>query len=148
MEKLYIVSKSKILSWLLLRSLASHSKIQVQTNESGENHYASQVWPKSNPLWICSGGNKLVQGMRYSKQCAWRTMGRGPKYCTGGSEQNHPKEKEKQEGKMVIWEGFTNSQRKRSGKQGRKEKVHLTKCRIAKNSLEIRRPSSMNNTQN
>ena len=27
-------------------------------------------------------------------------------YCIGGSEQNHPKEKEKQEGKVVIWGGL------------------------------------------
>ena len=26
-------------------------------------------------------------------------MDRGPEHCTGGSDQNHPKEKEKQEGK-------------------------------------------------
>ena len=35
--------------------------------------------------------------------------------------QNHPKEKEKQEGKVVIRGGLTNSKReKRSEKQGRK----------------------------
>ena len=33
--------------------------------------------------------------------------------CIGGSEQNHPKEKEKQEGKVVIWGGFTNSWREK-----------------------------------
>ena len=29
-------------------------------------------------------------------------MDRGPQYCAGGSEQNHPKVKEKPEDKMVI----------------------------------------------
>jgi len=29
-------------------------------------------------------------------------MNRGLEYCTGGSEQNHPKEKEMQEGKVVV----------------------------------------------
>ena len=29
-------------------------------------------------------------------------MDGGLQYCTGGSEQNHPKEKERQEGKVVI----------------------------------------------
>ena len=48
---------------------------------------------------------------------------------------NHPKEKEKQEGQVVIWGGFTNSRRmKRSEKQGRKWKVHPIKCRVPKNS--------------
>ena len=52
-----------------------------------------------------------------------------------GGKQNHPKEKEKQEGKVVIWGGFTNSRRtKRSEKQRREGKVHLIKCRVPKNS--------------
>ena len=43
--------------------------------------------------------------------------------CIGGSEQNHPKEKEKQEGKVVISGGFTNSRlKKRSEKQRREGK--------------------------
>ena len=55
----------------------------------------------------------------------------------GGSDQNHPKEKEMQEGKMVVWGGFTNSWgKKRSKKQGRKGKVYLTECRVPENSKE------------
>ena len=47
------------------------------------------------------------------------------KYCTGSIEQNHPREKEKQEGKMVFWGSCTNGWRKkRSEKQGRKGKVY------------------------
>ena len=42
---------------------------------------------------------------------------------TGGSDQNYPKEKEKQEGKVVAWGGFTNSWgKKRSKKQREKGK--------------------------
>ena len=26
-------------------------QIQTEIEESGENHYTIQVWPKSNPLW-------------------------------------------------------------------------------------------------
>ena len=33
-------------------------------------------------------------------------MGGGSQHCTGGSDQNHPKEKEMQEGKVVL-RGFT-----------------------------------------
>ena len=53
------------------------------------------------------------------------------------SEQNHSKEKEKQEGKVVIWAGFINTWRKkRSKKQGRKAKVHPTKRTFPKNSTD------------
>ena len=32
--------------------------------KSRENHRAIQVWPKSNPLWLFSGGGKYIQGIR------------------------------------------------------------------------------------
>ena len=37
-------------------------------------------------------------------------------HCTGGSNQDHPQEKEMQKGIMVVWGGLTNScEKKRSG---------------------------------
>ena len=40
-----------------------------------------------------------------------------------------------QEGKVVVWGGFTNSWRNmRHEKQGRKGKVHSSKCRVPENS--------------
>ena len=61
-------------------------------------------------------------------------MDRGLQYCTGGGEQNHPKEKLKQEGKVVFWAGFKNSEKmKRSEKQGREANVHPIKCKVSKN---------------
>ena len=36
--------------------------------------------------------------------------------CRGGSDQNHPKEKEMQAGKVVVWESFTNSWGKKRSK--------------------------------
>ena len=33
-------------------------------------------------------------------------MDRGPKYCIGSNEQNHPEEKEKQEGKWLSEEAL------------------------------------------
>ena len=43
--------------------------------------------------------------------------------CIGGGDQNHPKEKETQEGKVVVWTGLnTNWEKKRSkgnGERGR-----------------------------
>ena len=47
--------------------------------------------------------------------------------CTGGSDQDHPQEKEMQKGKMVVWAGLTNSwEKKRSEGKGEKERyTHL-----------------------
>ena len=57
----------------------------------------------------------------------WRTIDKCLQHCTGGSDQNYPKEKEMQEGKVAVWEGFTNGwEKKRSKKQGRKGKIYLT----------------------
>ena len=56
-----------------------------------------QVWPKSNPIWLSNGGYEEIRGIRSSRQSAWRTVGGGSQHCTGGRDQNHPKEKEMQE---------------------------------------------------
>ena len=46
---------------------------------------------------------------------AWRTMAGGPQHFTGRGDQNHPKEKGMQEGKVLVWGGFTNRwEKKRS----------------------------------
>ena len=45
-------------------------------------------------------------------------------HCTGGSDQDHPQEKEMQKGKMVVWQGLTYSwEKKRNEKQSSKEKI-------------------------
>ena len=50
-----------------------------------------------------------------------RTMDEGSWQCTGGSDQDHPQEKEMQKGKMIVWGGLTNScEKKRSKRQRRK----------------------------
>ena len=52
------------------------------------------------------------------RDSAWRTMNgelRTMNYCTEGSDQDHPQEKEMQKGKMVAWGGLINSwEKKRS----------------------------------
>ena len=56
--------------------------------------------------------------------------------CIGGSDNNHPQEKEIQEGKLVVWGGLTNSwEKKRSERQRRKGTVYTSECRVP----EIRR---------
>ena len=50
-------------------------------------------------------------------------MDRGPHHCTGGSEQNHPKEKEKQEAKGLSEEWLQIAEEKREVKsQGARER--------------------------
>ena len=56
--------------------------------------------------------------------------------------QKPSKDKEMQEGKVVIWGGFTSSWgKKRSKKQGRKGKVHPTEYRIQRISRKDKEPS-------
>ena len=51
----------------------------------------------------------------------------GSWHCIGGSDQDHPQEKEMQKGKMVVWGGLTNSCERREAKsKGEKERYkHL-----------------------
>ena len=58
MEKPYTVNKNKTGSWLWLRSWIPSCQIQNYIEESRENHWTIQVWPKLNPLWLYSGSEK------------------------------------------------------------------------------------------
>ena len=90
-----------------------------------------QVWPKSNPLKLYSRSDKQIQGIRSDRQSAWRTMNGGLWHYTGGSNQDHPQEKEMQKGKMVIWGWLTNSWgKKRHERQRRKGKMYPSECRV------------------
>ena len=61
-------------------------------------------------------------------------MHRDSWHCAGGSDQDHPQEKERQNG---LWGGLTNSQeKKRSEKQRRKEKIYPLEYRVPKNNTE------------
>ena len=65
------------------------------------------------------------EGLDVVRQSAWRIMDGGLQHCRGGSDQNHPKEKEIQEGKVIVWEGLTNSwEKKRRKRQRRKGRYH------------------------
>ena len=53
-------------------------------------------------------------------------MDEGSGHCTGGSDQNHPQEKEMQKSKMVVWGALTNiCEKKRSGKREKERYTHL-----------------------
>ena len=67
----------------------------------------------------------------------YRTIDGGLWHCTGGSDQDHPQEKEMQKGKRMAWGSFTNSwEKKRSKRQRRKGKIYPFECRVLKNSME------------
>ena len=52
-------------------------------------------------------------------------MDGGSWHCTGGSDQEHPQEKEMQKGKMAVWGALTNSwEKNKHEKQRRKEKIY------------------------
>ena len=56
---------------------------------------------------------------------------------TGGTDKDHPQEKEMQKGKMVVSGGLTNScEKKRSERQRRNGKIYPFECRVPKNSKE------------
>ena len=56
-------------------------------------------------------------------------------YFIGGSDQDHPQEKEMQKGKMIVWEGLTNSgEKNRSERQRRKGKIYPFERRVLNNS--------------
>ena len=54
-------------------------------------------------------------------------MKRGPWHCKGGSDQDHPQEKQMEKEKMIVWEGLPNNwEKKRSKGKGKKERyTHL-----------------------
>ena len=71
------------------------------------------------------------------RESAWRTTDGGSWLCTGGSDQDHPQEKEMQKGKMVVRGGLTNSWEKmRTERQRRKGKIYPFECRVPKTSKE------------
>ena len=57
-EKLYTVIKDKTRNWLWLRSWTPYCEIQTYIEDSRENQWTIQKWPKSNPLGLYSGSDK------------------------------------------------------------------------------------------
>ena len=67
----------------------------------------------------------------------WWTMDGGSWHCTGGSDQDHPQEKEMEKGKAVVWEGLMNRwEKKRCKRQRRKGKIYPSEGSVQKNSKE------------
>ena len=78
-----------------------------------------------------------IQGIRSDRQSAWRTTDRGLWHCSGGSDRDHPQEKEMQKGKMIVWGGLSKGwEKKRSWTKRRKGKIFPFECRVPKNKQE------------
>ena len=58
-------------------------------------------------------------------------MNGGSQHCIGGSDQNYPKEKEMQEGKVVSEEALQITKERREARKGKG-----TECRVPENSKE------------
>ena len=58
MEKLYTVSKKQDRELTVAQVMNPYCQFQTEIEESRENHWTIQVWPKSNPLWLYSESEK------------------------------------------------------------------------------------------
>ena len=102
-----------------MKSLLENSAL---IEESRENYYTIQVWPKSNPLIftveVTNRFKELDLIDRVPEELWMEVCG-----ILEEVEQDHPLEKERQKGKMVVWESLTNSyEKKRSESKGEKER--------------------------
>ena len=136
MEKLYTVSKNKTgddcgsdHELLLAKFRRKLKKVEKITRPFRYN--LNQI-PYDYTVEV-----RKSQGVRSDRQSTWRTIDWNLWHCTGGSDQDHPQEKEMQKGKVVVWGGLTNSyERNRSERQRRKGKIYPFECRVPKNSKE------------
>ena len=87
--------------------------------ESRENHKTTQVWTKSNPLLLNSGSDEQIQGIRPDR--VPEELGQRFITLKGGSDQDHPQEKEMQKGKMSDQALQITEKREEKGK-GEKER--------------------------
>ena len=62
--KIILSAKYKPKELTVLKSWTPYCQIQTQIEESRENHQTTEVWPKSNPLWLYSGSEKEILGIR------------------------------------------------------------------------------------
>ena len=66
------------------------------------------------------------KGLDLKDRVVWRTMNWGSWHCTGGTDQDHPQEKEMQKGKMVVEEALQIERKEEKPKAKEKRKdIHL-----------------------
>ena len=122
MEKLYTVNKNKTRSRLWLRSWTPYCQIQTEI-EVGKTTRPFRYDLYQIPYDYAVDLRNRFKGLdliEYLKNYERRFV---TLYRRQWS--NHPQEKDMQKGKMVVWEGFTNSwEKKRSWKQRRNGKIY------------------------
>ena len=83
MEKFYTVSKNKTVAQIM-NSLLPNSDLNWIKPLIGENHYTTQVWPKSTPYDYTAEVRNIFKDLidRSDRQSAWWTRDRGSWHCT------------------------------------------------------------------
>ena len=101
MEKLYTVSKKKTWSWLWLRSWATYSKFRLKLKKVGKTSRPNRYDLYQIPYNYTVEERNRVKGLDLIDRVNY-----GQRLVTlyRDSDQNHPKEKEMQEGHVVVWE--------------------------------------------
>ena len=133
MEKLYTVSKNEAGHWLWLRSWTPYCKIQGLGKTTRPFRYDLKkiLYDYIVEVTNIFKGLDLIQCL---KNYGWKSVllyrSWWPKSSQSGEKM--------QEGKAVVWEGFTNSlEKKRSERQRRKGKIYPSECRVPKNRKEM-----------
>ena len=117
-------AKHKTRSWLWLRSWTPYCKFRLKLKKVGKITRLCRYDLNQIPYDYrdCREVTNRFRGLDLIDRCAWRTMDGGLWHYTGGSDQDHPQKKEMQKGKMVVWQGLTNSwEKKRKAKKKRKD---------------------------
>ena len=92
------------------------------------------MWPNVNSLQLYSGSDRQIQGIRSDRvpEELWRDSW----HCTGGSDQDHPQEKEMQKGIWLSEESWQIAEKRREtkgkGERGRYTHLNAEFQRIAR----------------
>ena len=123
MEKLYTVSKSKIETWLWIRSWTPFAKFRLKLKKEGKTTRPCRYDLNQIPYNCTVEMTNRFKGLDLIEQLknyGWKFMALYKRHWSR-------EEKEIQKGKMVVWEDLRNSyEKKRSKRQRRKERyTHL-----------------------
>ena len=134
MEKLYS-QQNKTWNWLCSDQELLIAKLRLKLKKVGKTtrpfRYGLNPMPYDYTVEVMNRFRGLDLVNRVSEE-VWTDVGN--MHCTGGSDWNHAKEKEMQEGKVVVWGGFTNNWgKKKSKRQGRKGKIYPNESRVPEN---------------
>ena len=137
MEKLYTVSQNKTGIWLWLRSWTPYCQFRLKLKKVGKTTRPFRYDLNQIPHDYTEKVRNRLKGLDLIERVPDELRMGGSWHCTGGSNQDHPQEKEMQKGKMVVWGGLTKSyEKKKSEQQRRKGKIYPHECRVPKNSKE------------